>query len=152
MAAIAQRGRLVVGVDQDTNLSASATRPAANWRIRHRRGREIRARAIFGSSEHLDLRVVDADQRESVLQSGLVDLVVRTYSITRERKQLIDFSTVYLYANQKILAPKGSGIDSAAKLGGSACARSGHHIPWRSCSGSTRSRSCSVPARGPIVR
>lgn len=118
MAAIAQRGRLVVGVDQDTNLfgfrdPASGQLEGFDVDV----AREI-AHAIFGPSENLDLRVVDASQRESVLQSGLVDLVIRTYSITCERKQLVDFSTVYFYANQKILAPKGSGIDSAAKLGG----------------------------------
>ena len=33
-------------------------------------------------------------------------------------RQIVDFSTVYFYANQKILAAKGSGIDSAAALSG----------------------------------
>ena len=44
--------------------------------------------------------------------------MVRTFSITCERKQNIDFSTTYFYANQRILARKGSGIDSAADLSG----------------------------------
>jgi polar amino acid transport system substrate-binding protein len=48
----------------------------------------------------------------------LVDIVVRTYSITCDRKQKVDFSTVYYYAKQRILAVKGSGIDSAASLSG----------------------------------
>ena len=65
-------------------------------------------------------------QRESALQSGEVDVVVRTYSITCERKQVVDFSTVYFVANQRILARKGSGIDSAAALAGKrVCAVSG---------------------------
>ena len=62
--------------------------------------------------------MVDAGQREAALQSGQVDLVVRTYSITCDRKRKVAFSTVYYYANQRILAVKGSGIDSAAALSG----------------------------------
>ena len=79
--------------------------------------REI-ARSIFGDPDRIDLRVVDASQRESALQSGEVDLVVRTYSITCERKRDVEFSTAYYYANQRILAVKGSGIDSAAAFSG----------------------------------
>jgi polar amino acid transport system substrate-binding protein len=47
-----------------------------------------------------------------------VDLVVRTYSITCERKKAVAFSTTYFNANQKILVVKGSGIDSAGALSG----------------------------------
>lgn len=126
MAAIAKRGRLIVGVDQDTNLFGfrnPSTGQLEGFDIDV--AREI-ARAIFGDPNRVDLRVVDASQRESILESGAVDLVVRTYSITCKRKQKVGFSTVYYYANQKILAAKGSGIDSAAKLGGKrVCAVSG---------------------------
>jgi polar amino acid transport system substrate-binding protein len=126
MAAIAKRGRLIVGVDQNTEL----------WGFRNpSTGRlegfdidlagEI-ARAIFGDADLIDPRVVDASDRESALTSGKVDLVVRTYSVTCERKKTVDFSTVYYDASQKILSVKGSGIDSAAALGGKkVCAVSG---------------------------
>ena len=126
MAAIAERGRLIVGVDQNTELFGfrnPSTRELQGFDIDI--AREI-ARAIFGDPDRIQLRVVDASQRESALQSGLVDVVVRTYSITCARKQLVDFSTVYFYANQKILAVKGSGIDSFAALSSKrVCAVSG---------------------------
>jgi polar amino acid transport system substrate-binding protein len=118
MAAIAQRGRLIVGVDQNTNFFGfrdPATGQLEGFDIDV--ASEI-ARAIFGDPSRIDLRVVDASQRESALQSGLVDIVVRTYSITCDRKEKVAFSTTYYYANQKILAVKGSGIDSAAALSG----------------------------------
>ena len=118
MAAIAERGRLIVGVDQNT--SPFGYRDPASGQLEGFDidvAREI-ARRIFGDPDRIDLQVVDASQRESALQSGQVDVVVRTYSITCERKQNVDFSTVYFYANQKILARKGSGIDSAAALSG----------------------------------
>ena len=118
LAAIAERGRLIAGVDQNTNLFGfrdPATRRIEGFDIDV--AREI-ARGIFGDPDRVDLRVVDASQRESALESGLVDVVVRTYSITCDRKQKVAFSTTYFNAHQKILALKGSGIDSAAALSG----------------------------------
>ncbi len=116
MAAIAERGRLIVGVDQNTNLFGErnpSTGQLEGFDIDV--AREF-ARAIFGDPDRIDLRVVEAKQRESALQSGEVDLVVRTYSITCERKNFVEFSTTYFTAHQKILVVKGSGIDSAAAL------------------------------------
>ncbi|WP_235010326.1 glutamate ABC transporter substrate-binding protein [Mycobacterium sp. 3519A] len=116
MAEIAQRGRLIVGVDQNTDLFGfrdPATGQLQGFDIDI--AREM-ARAIFGDPDRIQLRVVNAKERESVLQSGEVDLVVRTYSITCARREKVDFSNVYYEANQKILAAKGSGIDSAAAL------------------------------------
>lgn len=118
MAAIAERGRLVVGVDQNTypfGFRNPASGQLEGFDIDL--AREV-ARRIFGDPDRIDLRVVDASQRESALQSGQVDVVVRTYSITCDRKRSVEFSTVYYYANQRILAAKGSGIDSAAALSG----------------------------------
>jgi polar amino acid transport system substrate-binding protein len=126
MAAIFQRGRLIVGVDQNTYFFGSRN-PASGQPegFDIDLAREI-ARHIFGDPDRIQFRVVDATQRETFLQSGLVDLVVRTYTITCDRKQKVDFSTVYYYAHQRILAAKGSGIDSAAALSGKkVCAVSG---------------------------
>ena len=120
------RGRLIVGVDQDTALFGSrnpTTGQLEGFDIDV--AREI-ARSIFGDPNRIDPRVIDATHRESVLQSGEVDLVVRTYSINCEREEKVAFSTTYFYANQKILAVKGSGISSAASLSGKrVCAVSG---------------------------
>ena len=76
------------------------------------------ARSIFGDPNSVDLKVVTAAQREPALRDGQVDLVVRTYSITCERKKTVAFSSTYFLAQQRILAVKGSGIRSAADLSG----------------------------------
>ncbi|MBS1691494.1 MAG: glutamate ABC transporter substrate-binding protein [Actinobacteria bacterium] len=118
MAAIAERGRLVVGVDQNQYLFGfrnPATGQLEGFDIDI--AREI-ARAIFGDPDRVQLRVVEAGQREAVLQSGDVDIVARTFSINCARKANVAFSTVYFYADQRILVSKGSGIESAAQLGG----------------------------------
>ena len=126
MAAIQERGRLIVGVDQNTFMFGfrdPTTGQLEGFDIDL--ALEI-ARAVFGDPDRIDLRVVDAGQRESALESGQVDVVVRTFSITCERKQKVDFSTTYYYANQRILAPKDSGIDSVPDLlGKRVCAVSG---------------------------
>lgn len=116
MADIVERGRLVVGVDQNTfpaGFRNPATAQLEGFDVDL--AREI-ARAIFGDPDRIDFQVVNAQERESALTSGRVDLVVRTYSITCARKHVVAFSTVYLYANQRILAAEGSGIDTAAEL------------------------------------
>ncbi len=118
MAAIQERGRLIVGVDQNTN--PFGFRDPGSGRLQGfdiDLAREI-ARAIFGDPDRIDLQVVEARQRESALESGQVDLIVRTYSITCERKEIVEFSTAYFAAKQKILATKGSRIHSAADLSG----------------------------------
>lgn len=126
MAAIADRGRLVVGVDQ--NQYHFGFRDPATGRLEGFDvdvAREI-ARAIFGDPEQIQFRVVDAGQREAVLKSGEVDLVIRTFSITCERKRNVAFSSVYFYSDQRILVPKDSGITSADQMAGkTACAVSG---------------------------
>jgi polar amino acid transport system substrate-binding protein len=118
MAAIAERGRLVVGVDQNTEPfgyrdPASGQLEGFDIDV----AREI-ARAIFGDPDRIDPRVFEANQRVPALEAGQVDLVVRTFSITCERKKKVAFSTTYFVANQKILVLKGSGIESAADLAG----------------------------------
>ena len=116
--AIRARGRLIVGVDQNT-FNIGYREPISG----HLEGFDIDlarefARSLFGDPNRIDLQVVDAQQRESALRSGQVDLVVRTFSITCERRKKVDFSTVYFYANQRILSPIDSQIDSPAELSG----------------------------------
>jgi polar amino acid transport system substrate-binding protein len=126
MAAIAARGRLIAGVDQNTYLFGfrnPATGQLEGFDIDI--AREI-ARAIFGDPDRIQLKVVDANQRVSMLQSGAVDLVARTFSVTCDRKKDVAFSTVYFNANQRILTVKGSAIDSFPALSGKrVCAVSG---------------------------
>jgi polar amino acid transport system substrate-binding protein len=126
MAEIAARGRLIVGVDQNTYYFGY--RDPSSVEIKGfdiDLAREI-ARSIFGDPNSVELQVVDAKNRESALESGQVDLVVRTYSITCDRKKEVDFSTTYFYANQRILVAKDSQIHSAADLVGKrVCAVSG---------------------------
>lgn len=123
MQRIQERGKLIVGVDQNQYLFGYRnpfTGDLEGFDIDV--ARQI-AQAIFGDRDRIQFKVVSGGQRETALQDGDVDIVVRTYSITCDRKKKVAFSTTYFYADQKILVLKGSGINSVADLSGKrACA------------------------------
>ncbi|YAL82122.1 glutamate ABC transporter substrate-binding protein [Dermacoccaceae bacterium W4C1] len=57
-------------------------------------------------------------QRESLISSGQVKMVVATYSITDERKQKVSFAGPYFIAEQALLVNKDSGITGLDTLKG----------------------------------
>lgn len=118
LAKIAQRGRLIVGADQNAYLLGyrdPASGELAGFDIDI--AREI-ARAIFGDPNAIQFRAINAADRIPVIQSGAVDVVVRSMTITCERLQQVAFSTEYLTSSQRVLVNRGSGFHSIADLGG----------------------------------
>lgn len=115
MAEIVARGRIVVGVDQNTQYFAA--------RNHHEKDRiegfdidmaEAVGLALFGEPGHVAYRVVTQAQRIPLLQNGEVDLVVDTMTITCDRKRQVSFSGDYYDDGQRVLVPWDSpvaGID-----------------------------------------
>lgn len=68
------------------------------------------AQNIFGSPDDVIFKPVATAQRIEALDSGKVDIVVRTMTIDCERVGEADFSTAYFAAGQQVLAPKSSDI------------------------------------------
>ena len=107
------RGFLRVGVDQNTY----------QWGYRDSTGmlrgfdidmlRQV-AIAMFGKATDATLHfvVVPNADRISAVNSGLVDIVAETMTITCARWQQVDFSSVYYEAGQRVLVPAGSPIAS----------------------------------------
>lgn len=126
MAKISARGRLIVGVDQNTFLFGFRNPKSGlieGFDIDV--AREM-ARDIFGDPSKIQFQALTSAQRVPALQSGQVDLVVRSMTITCARLKDVAFSTVYYQANQRILARTNSGITGATNLAGKrACATSG---------------------------
>ena len=76
-------------------------------------------RYLFGDESKFELTQVDSSTRESVLQSGQVDAVFATYSITPSRQELISFAGPYYTSKQAILVKAGSdAIKGLADLAG----------------------------------
>jgi polar amino acid transport system substrate-binding protein len=126
LAAIRAKGRLVVGVDQNTYLFGyrdpqSAQIVGFDIDIL----RQI-AKALFGNPDAIQFTALTSAQRIPAITGKEVDLVAETMTITCDRLQQVDFSTDYYDAGQRVLVPKGSTVKSLADLGGKkVCAAAG---------------------------
>lgn len=118
VANIRARGRLIVGLDIGSNLFSfrdPITGEITGFDVDI--AGEI-ARDIFGTPSQVEYRILSSEDRVAALQKNEVDVVVKTMTITCERKKLVNFSTVYLMANQRILVPRDSAISGPADLSG----------------------------------
>lgn len=118
MARIARRGRLVVGIDQNAYLFSyrdPKTGELAGFEIDL--ARDIAA-ALLGDRNAVQFRAITTADRIPVIQSGDVDLVIRTMTMTCERWQQVSFSTEYLASHQRLLVRRGSGIKNFGDLAG----------------------------------
>jgi polar amino acid transport system substrate-binding protein len=79
--------------------------------------REI-AKAIFGDPNMIQFKVQTSAQRIPSLQNDEVDLVVQTMTINCERRNDVEFSSVYYVAGQRVLVKKNSGYTGLESLGG----------------------------------
>lgn len=108
MARIRRRGYLIAGVDQNTLLFAYFNP------LDHRlEGFEIDllrrlAQAIFGDPSRIQFKAVTTAERLPAVQDGSVDVVADATTITCQRLQQVDFSSVYFDASQRVLVPSGS--------------------------------------------
>jgi polar amino acid transport system substrate-binding protein len=123
---IRNRGRLIVGLDIGSNLFSfrdPITGEITGFDVDI--AGEV-ARDIFGTPSQVEYRILSSADRVTALQNNQVDIVVKTMSITCARKELVNFSTEYLAATQRILAPRDSPIAQASDLAGKrVCAVSG---------------------------
>ncbi len=118
VADVRDRGRLIVGLDIGSNLFSfrdPITGQITGFDVDI--AGEI-ARDIFGTPSKVEYRIMSSADRIAALQKNEVDVVVKTMTITCARKKLVNFSTVYLISNQRILAPRGSAITRASDLSG----------------------------------
>ncbi|MGC0420536.1 glutamate ABC transporter substrate-binding protein [Embleya sp. AB8] len=131
MRAIQDRGKLVVGVDQNTRMFA-----ARNSNTGQLEGfdidlaREV-AKAIFGDPDRIQFRTIPPGRRIDVLVEQQVDMVVDAMTITCERRQQVDFSAVYLEDALRFLVPKGSQVNELADLAGRYVCVSSNTTPER---------------------
>ncbi|GAB0107040.1 glutamate ABC transporter substrate-binding protein [Nocardia sp. JMUB6875] len=118
MANIVASGKIRVGVNQNEFLFGyrnPATGDIEGFDIDI--AREV-ARDLFGDPNRVELRPIETSNRVQALAKGDVDMVVQSFTPTCARRQDIQFSSVYFDTDQRVLVTKGSGIRSAADLGG----------------------------------
>ena len=116
---IEHQGHLIAGVDQNTLQFAyfdPLRRAIVGFEIDLLRRLADR---IFGNRPNdIVFKAITTDERIRDVQNGTVDVVADAMTITCARRQLVDFSTVYYNAGQRILVPVNSPVRSVRQLGG----------------------------------
>ncbi|MFZ2239708.1 MAG: glutamate ABC transporter substrate-binding protein, partial [Gordonia amarae] len=118
MADIFARGRLIVGLDIGSNLFSFRDTITGDIKGFDVDVAQAIARAIFNDPDQIEFRVLTSGERIAALQAGYVDVVVKTMSITCDRRQDVAFSAPYYVANQRILAQRNAGISDTDDLAG----------------------------------
>ncbi|TWF81255.1 amino acid ABC transporter substrate-binding protein (PAAT family) [Pseudonocardia hierapolitana] len=118
MAVIADRGRLIAGVDQGKFLAGYRDPLTGNLS-----GSDIDivrriAAAIFGDPERVQYVVLNIADRAAALERDQVDVVVNSFTVTCARQRVVEFSAPYMPASQRLLVPVDSGIREVEDLAG----------------------------------
>ena len=105
MRALQERGRLGVGTKFDQPLFGARNPVTGALEGFDVEIAKLVARGIFGDDVDGKVQFVEtvSKDRESSIVDGKVDIVVATYSITPERRRLVDFAGPYYVAGQDIL-------------------------------------------------
>ncbi len=112
---IINRGEMVVGVKTDTYPFGFKNSKGEYLGYDISLAKLI-AKGLLGSENKVKFIPVSAYDRMIKLDSGEVDMIIATMSITPQRQQILDFSIPYYNAGQAILVKKGSKIKNLSDL------------------------------------
>lgn len=114
---ILKRGKIIAGVKYDTKPFGymNEKQELAGFDIDLAK---YIAKTLLGDEKKLEFKQVTPSNRILALNSGEVDMVIATMTITKQREEVIDFSQPYYIAGQAVLVPKDSKITSMSDLNG----------------------------------
>ena len=114
---VKKRGKLVVGVKTDFPpfgyVDASGKNLGFDVDVAH-----LFAKALFNDENQVELVAVTSGNRIPFLQSGKIDIIIATVTVTEERKQTVEFSDPYFLSGSLLLVPKASPVRSLDDLAG----------------------------------
>lgn len=114
---IVQRGKIIVGTKFDTKPFGYMDEREELKGFDIDLARYI-AKSILGDENKVLFKQVTPSNRILALNSGEVDMIIATMTITNQRRQIIDFSIPYYIAGQAVLVPQNSKITSMSDLNG----------------------------------
>ena len=117
LAEIKKRDKLVVGVKTDFPPFGSVDVAGKNVGFDVDVSHEF-ARAMLGDPNKIELVSVTSGNRIPYLQSGKIDIIVATVTVTEERKKVVEFSDPYFLSGELLLVPKASSINDVKDLNG----------------------------------
>ncbi len=115
--AVKKRGRLVAGVKTDFPpfgyVDSGGKNLGFDVDVAHRF-----ARALFNDENQVELVAVTSGNRIPFLQSGKIDIIIATVTVTEERRQVVEFSEPYFLSGSLLLVPKASPVRGLEDLAG----------------------------------
>ena len=114
---IKKRGRIIVGVRTDTKPFGYRNVNGQLQGFDIDLAREI-AKHIFADSNAIEFVPVTAANRIATLNSGKVDMLIATMSVTNERNMVVDFSKPYYMAGQAIIVKNRRNYATIKQLNG----------------------------------
>src|SRR5438309_814966 len=76
------------------------------------------AKSLFNDENQVELVAVTSGNRIPFLQSGKIDIIIATVTITDERRQVVEFSDPYFLSRSLLLVPKASAVKGLEDLAG----------------------------------
>ncbi|SFC70202.1 amino acid ABC transporter substrate-binding protein, PAAT family [Bacillus sp. OV322] len=116
LAQIKDRGKIIVGVKNDTRLFGLKNPSSGKVEGFDIDIARALAKEILGDENKVQFKEVTSKTRMPLLQNGDIDAIIATMTITDERKKEVDFTDVYFDAGQSLLVKKGSKITGIQDL------------------------------------
>lgn len=114
---IKDRGKIIVGVRSDTKPFGYRDINGNLQGFDIDLARAV-AKHIFSDPNAVELVPVTASNRISMLNSGKVDILIATMSVTNQRSVVVDFSKPYYMAGQAILVKNNTKVSTIKQLNG----------------------------------
>jgi len=114
---IKNRGKIIVGVKTDFPPFGSVDASGKNIGFDVDMSYEL-TRRLLGSPSKVEFVSVTSGNRIPFLQSGKIDIIVATVTVTDERRKVVEFSEPYFLSGELILVPKASPINDLKDLAG----------------------------------
>ena len=116
LSAIKKRGEIIVGVKFDSKpfgYVENGKLQGYDIDIAH-----LMAKRILGNEKLVKFVEVTPTNRISKLNSGEIDMIIATMTITPKRLEVVDFSLPYYQAGQAVMVRKGTSIRKIGDLNG----------------------------------
>jgi ABC-type amino acid transport substrate-binding protein len=114
---VKKRGKLIAGVKTDFPpfgyVDSSGKNLGFDVDVAH-----LFAKALFDDENKVELVAVTSGNRIPFLQSGKIDIIIASVTVTDERRQVVEFSEPYFMSGGLLLVPKNSPIKGVEDLAG----------------------------------
>jgi len=114
---VKKRGKLIAGVKTDFPpfgyVDSSGKNLGFDVDVAH-----LFAKALFDDENKVELVAVTSGNRIPFLQSGKIDIIIASVTVTDERRQVVEFSEPYFMSGGLLLVPKNSSIKGVEDLAG----------------------------------